>query len=342
MSVTVHERPGVYSVYDAMSVGSATGSRTVGVAAAVSAGTANRAVLLTSLEEGKTAFGAASAMAALLETLYANGAGGVWAVRVDTTGTAPDYASAFAALAEIDGIAAVVCDSTDAAAQRALKESVEAASALQRERVAVMGGAENETTAQLLARAQALNSERSVLVSAGGTAAAAAVAAVLAAGDDPSVPIHGAALQGLDGVTARCSEAEIDLLVRGGVTPIEAAGGTVAPVRAVTTRTTTDGAADATWRELTTVLIADDVIPAVRSALRRRFARSKNTAQTRGAIRSQVILTLEEKRADEIIDGYDEVRVTASESDPTVCLVEFGFTVAHGLTRICLTAHITV
>ena len=78
---------------------------------------------------------------------------------------------------------------------------------------------------------------------------------------------------------------------------------------------------DTTWRELTTILIVDEVIPTIRSALRTRFARSKNTAQSRGAIRSQVVLELEEMKSR---------------------LVEFGFTVAHGLNRIYLTAHITV
>lgn len=115
-----------------------------------------------------------------------------------------------------------------------------------------------------------------------------------------------------------------------------------ASVRAVTTRTTTGGASDTTWRELTTILIVDDVIPTIRSSLRSRFARSKNTAQSRGAIRSQVILELEDKLASERIDSYGEVKVSAIESDPTACLVEFSFAVAHGLTRIYLTAHITV
>ena len=46
--------------------------------------------------------------------------------------------------------------------------------------------------------------------------------------------------------------------------------------------------------------------------------------------------------AAEIIDSYGEVTVTASEDDPTVCLVEFSFAVAHGLNQIYLTVHITV
>ena len=91
-----------------------------------------------------------------------------------------------------------------------------------------------------------------------------------------------------------------------------------------------------------TILIVDDVIPAVRSALRSRFSRAKNTAQTREAIRSQVIVELERKLAQEIIDGYGDVTAQVDTADPTVCVVEFSFSVSHGLNQIYLTAHITV
>ena len=172
--------------------------------------------------------------------------------------------------------------------------------------------------------------------------AAAAVAAVIAGNTDPSVPINGAELTLFGAAGKRLSDNEIDQLVRGGVTPIETVGGVSSPVRGITTKTSSGGAADTTWRELTTILIVDEVIPTIRSALRMRFARSKNTAQSRGAIRSQVVLELEEMKSREIVDSYGEVLVSALKSDPTVCLVEFSFTVAHGLNRIYLTAHITV
>ena len=110
----------------------------------------------------------------------------------------------------------------------------------------------------------------------------------------------------------------------------------------MTTRTTTGGAADTAWRELTTILVVDEVIPGLRNALRARFSRAKNTPQTRGAIRSQTVMELEKRVSREIIDGYEDVTVTASEDDPTVCLVEFAFTVAHGLNQVWLSAHITV
>ena len=84
------------------------------------------------------------------------------------------------------------------------------------------------------------------------------------------------------------------------------------------------------------------MIPTVRNALKARFRRAKNTEQSRGAIRSQVVVELENKLAREIITGYENVTVTADTENPTVCLVDFAFTVAHGLNQIWLSAHITV
>jgi len=56
----------------------------------------------------------------------------------------------------------------------------------------------------------------------------------------------------------------------------------------------------------------------------------------------QTVMELEKRVVREIIVGYEDVTVTASEDDPTVCLVEFAFTVAHGLNQVWLSAHITV
>ena len=69
---------------------------------------------------------------------------------------------------------------------------------------------------------------------------------------------------------------------------------------------------------------------------------AKNTAQGRGAIRAQTIVELEKKKDAQIIEDYGEVTVTASADDPTVCLVEFSFAVAHGLNQIHLAVHLTV
>ncbi|WP_300412282.1 phage tail sheath subtilisin-like domain-containing protein [uncultured Oscillibacter sp.] len=349
----LHERPGVYSVYDMSSVVS--GGRAVqaiGVAARAAKGAVDKPVTVTGWAAGVSAFGEdeTAGMSTILKLLFENGASAVTAVRVADEGGTEDYARAFAALGK-EEVRVLVCDSGEEDVQRALRDAVEEASRLRHERIAVVGRAGAEVS-DLIARAEALNSERMVLVGPdaldgggkplSGVFAAAAVAALAAAGGDPAVPLNGGALKGLTGLSRDYGDNDIDLLVRGGVTPLECVGGVVSPVRGITTRTKTGGAADATWRELTTILIVDDVIPAVRAALRSRFSRSKNTARSRAAIRSQVIVELEKKLAAEIISGYDGVTVAASEEDPTVCLVEFGFSVAHGLNQVRLTVHIEI
>lgn len=332
MNSTIHERPGVYSSYDASSVVSVSAAaKTIGAAAVAAKGTANKVELITSYEEGKSVFGEDASgvygMSTLLRFLFANGAGAVKAVAVGKDESEEkDYASAFAALSDEEDVGVMVCDSAAQSVHLLLKTAAEDASAARRERVVLVGP--------------------DIASDDGGTMsavfAAAAVAAVIAGNTDPSVPINGAELTLFGAAGKRLSDNEIDQLVRGGVTPIETVGGVSSPVRGITTKTSSGGAADTTWRELTTILIVDEVIPTIRSALRTRFARSKNTAQSRGAIRSQVVLELEEMKSREIVDSYGEVLVSALKSDPTVCLVEFSFTVAHGLNRIYLTAHITV
>lgn len=356
MSTVIHERPGVYSSYDASGVVyGGRGGKVVGIAARASSGTVGQAVKLTGYAAGLGIFGADAAdqpgMAAMLKLLFRNGVTEVQAVRVADSGTTADYEAAFAALALCDEVRIVVCDSPDGAVHQALRSSVEEASASRRERIAVVGGS-SETVAALTAHAEALNSERMVLIGpdaldeAGSTLpaaiAAAAVAGVIAAQTDPAVPVNGIAVAGLGGLFCAYSDNDIDALVRGGVTPLESISGEISPVRGITTRTTTGGAGDTTWRELTTILIVDNVIPAIRESLRSKFVRTKNTARNRSAIRSQVIVELERKLAAEIIDSYGEVTAVASTEDATVCEVEFRFAVAHGLNQIYLTAHITV
>ena len=351
----MHERPGVYSSYDASTVVSAgRAAKVIGVAAKATKGTAGEVVTLTGYAAGVAAFGedasAAPGMSTILRLLFANGAATVTAVRVAEAGAVKDYQDAFAALGQ-QAAQILVCDSAEETVQQALRSAVEDASSARMERIAVVGG-DGETAAELVTHAAELNSERMVLVgpdaldSGGktlpGVFAAAALAGVIASGRDPAVPLNGAEVRGLGGLSTSYSDNDIDLLVRGGVTPLESVAGVVSPVRGITTRTTTGGAADTTWRELTTILIVDDLIPTIRAALRSRFARTKNTARGRSAIRSQVIVELEKKVAAEIIDSYGEVTVSALEEDPTVCLVEFSFAVAHGLNQIYLTVHITV
>ena len=345
MNMTDHERPGVYSSYDASAIVSGSGTgKTVGLVGVGTCEEMGTVVPISRQEEAVAAFGAGTALTELVRLLLLNGAAAVRAVAV--TGT-EDYAAAFAALEAEEDVGIVVCDSGELTVQQALRDSVIAASGARKERICVVPGGQGEDVGALVTRAQAINSERVVVTApspqAGdGPRVAAAVAGAIAGESDPAIPMGGAALKGVEDIAARYTDNEIDLLVRGGVTAVENVGGVVSIVRAVTSRTKTGEASDTTWREFTTIRIVDDVIPTVRNSLRSRFNRAKNTQQSRNAIRDQVVVELENKLSREIITGYDAVSVSALADDPTVCLVEFSFTVAHGLNQIWLSAHITV
>lgn len=346
--ITTHERPGVYSRYDLSGVVRSGAGRTAALIAKAASGDGTKASLWYTYAQAAEALGGGE-MAALARLLFLGGAAAVYGVPLSQNS---QYETAIATAEALEGVKVVVCDAVDTATQSKLKQSVEAASAARKERIAVVGGAANATVSQLTAQAAGLNSERVVLVgpaaldeegeTLSGARCAAAVAGAIAGQSDPALPLGGAELPGLAGLATRYSESEIDALVRGGVTPLESVGGAVSVVRGVTTRTKTGSAADASWRELSTVLIVDDVIPGIRDGLRARFGRAKNTEQSRGAIRSQVIVELEKRLDQEMITGYEDVTVTAMPDEPEVCLVEFSFTVAHGLNQIWLSAHISI
>lgn len=342
-AVTRHERPGVYSSYETSSLtAAAAGGGNVAVVAALDKADAVKSYQWTSYSKAAADVGDC-VLSQMARMAIRNGAGVVYGIPAGE-----DYAAAFAVAAAIEDVSVVVCDSTELSVQQALKTVVQECSSLRRERIAVVGGAAEETVAQLTQRASQLNCERVVLVApgagdgSGGALCAAAVAGAIAGSSDPALPLGGAQIYGLDGLEASYDDGDIDLLVQGGVTPLETLAGSCYVVRGVTTRTKSGGAVDNTWRELTTILVVDEVIPGIRNALRAKFGRAKNTVQSRGAIRSQVVMELEKRVSREIIDGYEDVTVSALDSDPTVCLVEFAFTVAHGLNQIWLSAHITV
>lgn len=346
MTRITHERPGVYSAYEVSAVVANVRRRGIAGVVALSAAQAAAGTLcqIDSYDQAVTTFGAEDSMTDLVRLLLQNGVKRVFAVPVSD---AAGYAAAFALLQAQAELKTVLCDSTDQTVQKSFLNSIEEASAVQRERIGVLCGAKDETAAQLVTRAKALNSERMVLVAPSLTegspaAVAAAVAAAICSEADPAVPLGGAVLRGVSGLSAQYKEEELDTLLRGGVTPVEMMGGDCMVVRGVTTRTTTGGVADKTWQELGTILVIDDVIPSVRDALHLRFARAKNTPQVRGAIRSQVILELERKKAAEIITDYGEVTAEGSTENATVCVVHFSFTVAHGLNQIWLQAQISV
>ena len=348
--MTTNERPGVYTSYIVTASRYSGVSRGIaGIAAAASDGDSGTVYTVTDEETAAELFGADSNITALIGILLKNRVAEIKAVPVLNAQTA-SYTAAFGLLAADESIKAIVCDSSNAAVAAALKQAILNADVRAEHKIGIVES--SGTTADYVAAAEALNCERMVMAAPSaldengedavcGTLAAAVCGALLRE-TDPALPLNGAVLYGVGGVTKKFTDGDINTLVRGGVTPVELTGGNTCVVRGITTKSKNGSVPDSTWRELTTVMIVDDVIPTVRDALRNSFARTKNTAQTRGAIRTRVIVELEKKMTAEVIESYGNVTVTADENDPTVCNVSFDFTVVHGLNQICLTAYITV
>lgn len=381
MQVSKSEKPGVYSSYSTSKIsGQSVGVKSVGIAAVNGLAATDRVYCLTSEEEASEIFGEGS-MTNLVAMALENGALSAYCVAVgemsvavtvddsleesledleeglegenegsEETGSVVvyDYETAFALLEEEEGISMILCDSTEVAVQQALRDSVVAASAERKERIGVVAIAPSGAVADAVAQAKELNSERMVLVGGKCTSVeaavlyAAAVAGVMATETDPALPLNGLTLTGVDSLTGNYSDNEMDVLLGSGVTTLEQSAGLVSIVRGVTSRTTTGGETDSTWREISTILVIDDVIPQLRSALKAKFQRSKNTDLTRGAIRSQVVVELERKKSSEIIVDYGDITVAASETDPTICEVAVSFAVAHGLNQIWISANVEV
>ena len=83
MSMTIHERPGVYSSYDASTVISGSGGgRTVGLVGLVSEGESGKLYTLNRYEDAVTQFGQEENLTKLVQVLFRNGAAKVVAAPV--------------------------------------------------------------------------------------------------------------------------------------------------------------------------------------------------------------------------------------------------------------------
>ena len=182
-AVTKHERPGVYSSYEASSLtAAAAGGGNVAVVAAVDKAELEKCYQWTSYSRAAADVGDC-VLSRMAQAAIRNGAGMVYGIPAGG-----DYDAAFAVMAALEDVDVAVCDSTELAVQQALKDVVLECSAARRERIAVVGGEDGEDVEQLTQRAAQLNCERMVLVApgmedgSGGALCAAAVAGALKKG----------------------------------------------------------------------------------------------------------------------------------------------------------------
>ncbi len=349
MTTIAKQRPGIYSDYQTSGVLYSKKMEQSIAIIAQSKAEPNTVYSLQKLVDAKTVFGEESTMYALYKAVLENGAGSIVAVSVGED-TSSAYEAAFRLIAETDGIGVVICDRTDLAIQQLLAQSVVAASQNKRERIGILAADRNES--DVATWANKFNSERILLVAQNpidsqgeelsGCILSAAMAAIISQYTDPSQSFNGACFENISKLSKDLSEDEVDEYITNGIIPFEVVAGRVEVIRAVTSRTTTDGLMDKTFKELNTILIIDEIIKAVRETLRENISTAKNNTTTRSAISSQVTVKLQEFLEANVIESYAVPNVYKSSDDATVCIVELDFTIAQGINQIHITANINV
>ncbi|MBS4785570.1 MAG: hypothetical protein KH009_05605 [Clostridiales bacterium] len=342
-------RPGVFSSYTVGGAASGTGSRRAGLIAAVSGrsepvwitGPAQAAEELPG-EELRT-------LRLVLELLLRSGAG-VYLCPAGE-GSPEEYRAAFRQAEGEEGLDLLLCDSGEEEILSAFGDSLDAASAGRRERIGLAAVSED---GEALALAGALNRERLLLTAGTGyrgtgedAAAsplflAAGLAGVLLARQSPDCSLNAAVLEGLSGAAPRRTEEEVEALLAGGVTAFEVLGGRVECIRGVTTRTRTGSLPDAAYRDVSTVLIIDDVMQALREMLRQKLSGVRSSRQSLDSIASQVTVLLTQKTESGLIRDWEQPRVYVDSEDSSLCIVELSFGVAHVVSRIQVQASISV
>lgn len=309
-------RPGVF-IHTSVRpyAGGCPAGRGVAVAARAGAGYSGTGVAELYTLADAAAFGTESVLYGMAQTLLAAGI-----VPVYAAAAGEDYAAALAALETEENLFAVVCDG----GAEALCAHVDACCAAGRERVGLLAVSGAEAARETAAAAD--NRRVAVLCDGGTNAGSLSGLAV-----PLDIPFDG-------GLTA----AETEELLRAGVTPFERCGGEVRCVRAVTTSRTVNGLPDSTFSALSTVLAVDEVVGAVRRAVRARLRGLKNNAVTRESIASQITVELERERALGVIDSYRPPRVAAHPDDASVCVATLSLRVAPEINQIVIAADIVV
>lgn len=340
-------RPGVYSRYDVTSMYTTPLSlKYAAVVARSIGGESGELYRFTSYQDACEIFspdGSGVIMRSLIGLLFDSGVSVVLAVPAGD-----GYESALTALETAENVGAIICDATNIDDLTALKVRVAANSDARRECLGFCG-IDDPTRAMEAART--LNCERIVFACPAvsskteGTRAAALAAAALAgkilASGDAAANLNGCAFP-LPTLPEPLPESTIQSLLEAGVTVFESVGGETECIRATTTRTMTSGAPDRSMTGVNTILIIDDVMQSVRSMLKSHLSGSRVNGSPLESIRSQVTIVLAEKQNDGLLESFSAPRCYASSSDPSVCVVEMSFAVAHAVSQIHVTAHIQV
>ncbi|MDQ5983843.1 MAG: hypothetical protein RUMPE_00872 [Eubacteriales bacterium SKADARSKE-1] len=348
MSVIEKESPGVYSDYENSGTVWANKTNTkVGLVASILAdvGTVYN---ISKISQAKSAFGSDSLVTNLCKTVLQNGDSQVVLVSAGNTGSG--YESAFSVIESQDDIGVVICDSELLSVHTLLMNSVVVSSQNLKEQIGIAACSSSESNKEIWA--SSFNNERMILVAQNsiddsgstlsGCILAAALAGVISKMKSPANPLNGVPLKGITKLASDLNEDDIDNYISLGITPFEVVADKVKIIRAVTSKTKTNGVLDESFKEINVILIIDEIVKEIRTLLKSNFVGAKTTSNTRKAMSSQTALKLQEFLNKKIITDYALPELSLQEGNTNVCSVNLDFSVGKVLNQVHITADILI
>ncbi|WP_312643380.1 hypothetical protein [Hydrogenoanaerobacterium sp.] len=334
-------RPGVFSSYTVTSaLGAVVSVQYAAVCALALGGEAGKVYRFTSYADAAAIF-TDSALLRAVKLLLESGVSQVICVPVGTNGGNPDdnaYEAAFAAIEGLDNIGAVLCDSVSATVQAKLLQSITRSCSALKERIGLVNADNAEHAVQL---AQALNSERICLCYPGGFSGACAFAGELLTGTVGD-NLSGSICKGIVLDEDNLTEDTVQTLLAAGVVVFETVGNAVECIKAVTTRTKTDGTADYSFANVATVRIIDHILQRARTVMKVLLKNARGNPATMQSIVAQMTVLLSAAVDEGIVSSFATPRAALLAGDPSVCVVVLSFTAATAINQIHIVAHISI
>lgn len=342
------QRPGVYSKYTASGVLWGNGdNKDIAIIAENNSVDTSVVYEIKRSSDATSIFGNDGLMSRLCTVALANGANKIQAVSAGN-GSDSEYSTAFSLISNISSVGVVICDKNTIQVNTLLKNSVINSSENSHERIGIVSCSSedietfvnNTNCERILAFKQEAKDEVDDTLS--GSFLAAALAGTIVNSTDTSVGFNGIALSSVNSLNETYTDDEIDDLLENGIAVFENIAGSIEIIRAVSTRTNTNGLNDLTYHDINTVMTIDDVIISIRNVLSEMLSTAKNNETTRMAIQTQTTVELQNKVDEGIIQKYSQPRVYEDETDSSICIVELSFTVTHSLNQIDIIAYVKV
>ena len=334
MNELITEMPYIFNVFeDSGLLFSKNKNRAVGIVGISSACEVNEMHEIRKINVSKKIFGSNSTISQLCDIALKNGAPKVIAIAVDNSYLGYEYG--FSLLEDVPEVSVIICDNETVDVSLLLKDSVEAASQDQKER---MGIVSISNASDKIACAENFDCERIIIVAqdcidnemGNGCLLTAALAGIIAGSEEIIIPFKNIKLSGISAVFEDLSSFDVNSYLNAGITPFEYENSQLKPIKVINSKGTPN--------DVNTILTIDYVINSLRTCLKSMFEGEYSDSLLLSAIKTQTQILLEDFLNNGIINNFSISEIALDENN--ICNVKIEFTPITLVNQLSITANI--